>query len=164
MCICTANSRHMYTHSHTQLYVLFLNCFALVTKSLKCIFSPDFLSLHISFPVWLWDVRCLFSFCISVDVPRSLVLRLLCQGFIWQLHEEHNYTTREAIWHPQLFDRHHRRELWNRWVSRFLLVHVSLCLQAKQFWSIQMLMQVSQEYVLSVAVSLTLQHTCIPFE
>ena len=60
------------------------------------------------------------SVCTCVDVPGSPVLRLLCQGFIWQLYEEHNHTTGEAIWHLQLSDRHHRRELRSRWVSQYL--------------------------------------------
>lgn len=69
------------------------------------------------------DIVLFFSFCVSADVPCSLVLCLLCQGFIWQLHEEHNYTARKAIWYPQLSDWHHRRQLWNRWVSQALCVH-----------------------------------------
>lgn len=78
--------------------------------------------ISISEPVSL-TLYCFFSFCVSADVPCSLVLCLLCQGFIWQLHEEHNYTARKAIWYPQLSDWHHRRQLWNRWVSRALSVH-----------------------------------------
>lgn len=82
---------------------------------MKCSFEIKMGSTSTSEPLWHW-VLCFFL-CVSVDVPCSLVLCLLLQGFIWQLHEEHNYTTRKAIWHPQLSDRRHRWELWNRWLS-----------------------------------------------
>lgn len=41
------------------------------------------------------------------DVPRLLVLCLLCQGLVRQLHEEHHHAAGEEIRHPQLSDRRH---------------------------------------------------------
>lgn len=60
-----------------------------------------------------------FLLFVFVDVSCSFVLRLLCQSFMWQLHEKHNNTTREEIWHPQLSDWCLRWQLWNRWVFYF---------------------------------------------
>lgn len=33
----------------------------------------------------------------TVDVPGLLVLRLLCQGLVWQLYEEHHNAAGEEI-------------------------------------------------------------------
>lgn len=147
---CTmTNFSSMIKNIITGWYIIFVHCSTTSTLSAS-------LRRSTSGPLCL--TQCSVSLCISVDVPRSLVLCLLCQSFIWQLHEKHNYTAREAIWHPQLSDWNHRWELWNRWVSHFHFVHVSMYWLGTKVHTFKQLdtKAISQEYVLSMSAGSTL--------
>lgn len=104
LCICYVSVNSLFFNPRFRILVSFSIWFALVNVVLR------HGNLNWRIIVVLVSVRT------SSDVPRSLVVCLLCQGLVWQLHEEHDNAAGEAVWHPQLSDRRHRRELWNWWV------------------------------------------------
>lgn len=65
------------------------------------------------------NVKSFVSSCPSLlpDVSGGFVLCLFCKGSVGELHEEHNNSAGEALWHPQLPNRCHWWELRDRWVG-----------------------------------------------
>lgn len=73
---------------------------------------------------------------LPADVSGGFVICLFCEGTVGELHEEHNNSAGEALWHPQLPNRRHWRELRGRWVELPATVVILLfCSAASVSWA-----------------------------
>lgn len=101
----------------------------MIIRLILCIFS--FVVEHCCKPLWLFLSLSSFlpSHPLLPDVPGGTVLCLFRKGSVGKLHEKHNNSAGEALWHPKLPNRCHWRELRDRWVGLPVTAVILLCSQ-----------------------------------
>lgn len=102
---CFTERYHSYISLEDVHYNMGCSCARCISRMLVCATFKQ---------IWPWP-SCSPLCAPPPDVPRLLVLCLLCQGLVRQLHEEHHHAAGEEIRHPQLSDRRHWRKLRDRW-------------------------------------------------